>query len=72
MRKFIAIAVAMTTALMVFTSCADTETEIEDTEEHVHSWIDSTCTEPDTCSICGATRGSANGHTVEELSLIHI
>ncbi len=72
MRKFIAIAVALTTALMVFTSCADTETdaETEDTEEHVHSWIDSTCTEPDTCSICGATRGSANGHTVEEWTTV--
>lgn len=49
MRKFIAIAVAMITTLMVFTSCADTETDAE----HIHTWYDATCTEPRTCSVCG-------------------
>ena len=28
-----------------------------------HSWNDATCTDPKTCSICGATEGSAAGHS---------
>lgn len=28
-----------------------------------HSWQDATCTEPKTCTICGATEGEANGHS---------
>ena len=28
-----------------------------------HEWVDPTCTEPKTCSKCGETEGSANGHT---------
>lgn len=28
----------------------------------VHSWTGETCTEPDTCTICGATQGKAHGH----------
>ena len=27
-----------------------------------HTWIDATCTEPKTCSVCGATEGEALGH----------
>ncbi|MGX8692469.1 MAG: hypothetical protein ACSW8E_01760 [Clostridia bacterium] len=29
---------------------------------HEHQWEDATCTEPETCSICGETRGEALGH----------
>ena len=35
------------------------ETVIECTE---HQWIDATCTEPKTCSICGITEGEPLGH----------
>ena len=28
-----------------------------------HVWKEATCTEPKTCTICGATEGSANGHS---------
>lgn len=28
-----------------------------------HTWVDATCTTPKTCSVCGATSGSALGHT---------
>ena len=28
-----------------------------------HTWNDATCTDPKTCSVCGMTEGSANGHT---------
>ena len=30
-----------------------------------HNWIDATCTEPKTCSICGAVEGQALGHDWE-------
>lgn len=29
---------------------------------HVHSFNAATCTSPKTCTVCGATEGSANGH----------
>ena len=29
---------------------------------HVHTWVDATCTEPKTCSGCGATEGTVSGH----------
>ena len=28
-----------------------------------HEWVDATCTDPKTCTLCGATEGSALGHT---------
>ena len=28
-----------------------------------HEWEDATCTKPQTCSVCGATEGTANGHS---------
>ena len=28
-----------------------------------HTWKEATCTEPATCTVCGITSGSANGHT---------
>lgn len=33
---------------------------------HVHSWSSATCTSPETCYICGATKGSATGHIWSE------
>ena len=29
---------------------------------HTHTWVDATCTDPKTCSGCGATEGEAVGH----------
>ena len=29
---------------------------------HVHTWVEATCTEPKTCSGCGATEGTVSGH----------
>lgn len=34
-----------------------------DYTEHTHSWVAATCTNPKTCSSCGATEGSALGHS---------
>ncbi|MGM9586364.1 MAG: hypothetical protein ACI3VA_02600 [Candidatus Limivicinus sp.] len=31
-----------------------------------HEWVDATCTEPKTCSLCGNTEGKPLGHTWEE------
>ena len=31
-------------------------------EEHVHEWVEATCTAPKTCKTCGATEGEALGH----------
>lgn len=31
-----------------------------------HNWNDATCTAPKTCSVCGATEGTALGHSVGE------
>ena len=39
---------------MVFSLCAC---------GHEHTWVDATCTEPKTCSVCGETDGEALGHT---------
>ena len=33
---------------------------------HTHEWQDATCTEPQTCTICGATEGEALGHDWQE------
>ena len=33
---------------------------------HVHKWTDATCTDPKTCSVCGATEGEALGHSWNE------
>lgn len=31
-----------------------------------HSWKEATCTEPEICTVCGATNGSAKGHSWKE------
>ena len=33
-------------------------------DEHVHTFVDATCTAPKTCSECGETEGEALGHTI--------
>lgn len=39
---------------------------------HTHSYTDATCTEPKTCTVCGATTGSALGHSWEAVeSTVH-
>lgn len=43
------------------TSCGRTYTY--DRIPATHDWEEATCTEPKTCSACGATEGEANGHT---------
>lgn len=32
---------------------------------HEHEYAEATCTEPETCTICGETKGEALGHTVD-------
>ena len=52
---------------------ANVDTVTETTEEKAetvaevpckdgHTWVEATCTEPKTCSVCGATEGEALGH----------
>ena len=43
------------------TEAETTELETE-TEAHVHDYAEATCTDPATCTICGATEGEALGH----------
>ena len=41
----------------------ETEPNVTDTEQHTHDWNEASCTEPKTCSSCGATEGeSLGGH----------
>ena len=35
-------------------------------EEHVHEWVEATCTAPKTCKTCGAIEGEALGHDWKE------
>lgn len=41
--------------------CGDSYTE--EAPPKGHTWVDATCTEPKTCSVCNATEGEANGHS---------
>ncbi len=53
-------------------SAATTELTLADTvlEAPGHSWNDATCTEPQTCTACGATEGSALGHSLSMLETV--
>lgn len=45
-------------------SWATTQTkDVQDIAAKGHSWVAATCTAPKTCSVCGATEGSALGHS---------
>ena len=37
--------------------------DVQDIPAKGHTWVDATCTTPKTCSVCGATEGSALGHS---------
>ena len=53
MKKLICL--LLTTAMVVIsTACS-----------HEHEYAEATCTEPETCTICGETKGEALGHTVD-------
>lgn len=54
--KLIALILSVTTALTLV-GCG-----------HEHEWVEATCTEPKTCSICGETEGEALGHTMTKAS----
>lgn len=44
-------------------SWASTQTkDVQDIAAKGHTWVNATCTAPKTCSVCGATEGSARGH----------
>ena len=40
--------------------------EEAESNAHEHDWIDATCTEPKTCSVCGETEGEPLGHKWED------
>lgn len=45
-------------------NCGAYKTEINPNAPALgHTWVDATCTEPKTCSVCGETEGAALGHT---------
>lgn len=58
MKKILATAMIITalTATLSLTSC----------DNHTHAWTEADCTNPKTCSVCGATEGSALGHKPAE------
>lgn len=52
MRKVIILGTVMLTMCVSLTGC------------HIkHEWVEATCTEPKTCSVCGEKEGEALGHT---------
>ena len=47
----------------VYDDCADTECNVcGDKRDSMHSWNAADCDTPKTCTVCGATEGSALGH----------
>ena len=57
MKKWFALLLAVVMVLCCLTGCGEEGTGCE------HEWVDATCTEPKTCSLCGETEGAALGHT---------
>jgi len=45
---------------------AETTPAPEEPAEHEHTWVEATCTEPKTCSVCGETEGEPIGHSATE------
>ena len=63
MKRFLSVLMVIVLLLGVFPVALAEDKELE---EHEHEWLKATCTEPRTCSICGATEGEPKGHKVEE------
>ena len=63
MKRILAFLLALVT---MFSLCAVMGTSAMAAEDHEHKWNKATCTEPKTCSVCGATEGDPKGHKVEE------
>ena len=51
----------------VYDDCADTECNVcGNKRDSMHTWTEADCTTAKTCSVCGATEGTALGHTPAE------
>ncbi|MBE6555028.1 MAG: hypothetical protein E7663_02170 [Ruminococcaceae bacterium] len=51
----------------VYDDCADTECNVcGETRDSMHTWTEADCTTAKTCTVCGATEGSALGHKPAE------
>ena len=51
--------------LLLLSGCSGASRKTEASHEpelHIHNWTEASCTAPTTCTICGATEGTANGH----------
>ena len=57
--------ITLTTTAQVRANSMTATAEKKGDDECAHNWIDATCTEPKTCSICGAVEGAALGHDWE-------
>ena len=40
-------------------------------KRHEHTWKEATCTEPKTCTVCGATEGALSGHQWDEGTVLY-
>ncbi|MBQ7088631.1 MAG: dockerin type I repeat-containing protein [Clostridia bacterium] len=58
--------ITLTTTAQVRANSMTATAEKKGDDECAHNWIDATCTEPKTCSICGAVEGAALGHSYGE------
>ena len=47
-------------------STVPSEPEAPTPPEHIHSFSDATCTQPEICETCGETKGTALGHTYSD------
>lgn len=67
--NFLSIAMVICLTIIVFASCGSSGSNTSQNQEQPqqqacnHTWNNATCTEPQTCGKCGATNGSALGHT---------
>ncbi len=48
--------------LFSFASCGDKKENIDAVASHVHSYSEATCSAPQTCTVCGETKGEALAH----------
>ncbi len=61
MKKVGSILLAVALLVICCAGCSDSKAPEEDS--CAHEWVEATCTEPKTCSLCGETEGEALGHT---------